>query len=103
MKSDELTYMRAVRISIMGFAIQLVLAIVLLLYALFSVDGDVDHAALTLFLLALGGLLPWLGLIIVHHQQKLAAIEALEAERFSDAGRSSSPSKTELRPASLNR
>jgi modulator of FtsH protease HflK len=83
MKSDELTYLRAVRISIMGFAIQLVLAIVLLLYALFSVRGDVDHAALTLFLLAIGGLLPWLGLIIVHHQQKLAAIETLESERFS--------------------
>lgn len=99
MKSDELTYLRAVRISIMGFAIQLVLAIVLLLYSLFSVEGGIDHAALTTFLLALGGLLPWLGLVILHHQQKLAAIEALEAERLATAQSSSVFEGEELRVA----
>lgn len=99
MKSDELTYLRAVRISIMGFAIQLVLALVLLLYALFSVEGGIDHAALTTFLFALSGLLPWLGLVILHHQQKLAAIEALETERLRAAESSSVFEGEELRVA----
>jgi membrane protease subunit HflK len=75
----------------LGLAIQFALGAVMLLYALFArgPGAGTDHTGITIFLLSAGGLLPWFGLMLVFHQHKLDAIEAIEAERLAGAEQTS--------------
>lgn len=79
MSQDQQTYQRAVNASLVGLAIQVVVALVLLLLAL-RMDGQV---LLTATWYAFGGVLLWVILAIVHQQHKLERIEAIEADALA--------------------
>jgi modulator of FtsH protease HflK len=87
MKADYLAYKRATERALLGLALQLVLGVALLIYAILGKD----HAAFTAALFVLLGLVVWLSLAIVFDQHRRERIEAMEAESFaaSDAAASS--------------
>ncbi len=74
MRIDHLAYQRATNIAGFGFILQLVSAVVLLIFGLRAGDDTAWFVSLYLFT----GLLIWLGLIIVFNQHKLERLEALE-------------------------
>lgn len=79
MKADYLSYSRAVSVSVLGLAIQLVLGLVLLVY---GVVGS-DHAAVSAAGLILLGVGIWLSLTLVYDQHKRERVEAIEAESLA--------------------
>jgi membrane protease subunit HflK len=81
MKADHLGYARAVSVSLMGLALQLVLGLVLLIYALVGKD----HAALSGSFLVLLLALPWLALAIVFDQHRRERLEHMEAQSLAAA------------------
>ncbi|HYE02114.1 MAG TPA: SPFH domain-containing protein [Phycisphaerales bacterium] len=79
MKSDHLTFRTATNVSLLGLAIQAVIGLVLLGYAL----ADKDHAAFSGALLVLVGAGVWLCLAVVFDQHRRERLEALEAESIA--------------------
>ncbi len=84
MRADHLTYRRATSISLIGLAIQVGLALVLLLYALFAQDP----AAVTAAVYTAIGVIVWLGLALLNHQHTLERLESIEADAFAEASAS---------------
>ncbi len=84
--ADQLSYKRAVSITAIGFTIQAILAIVLLVYG--SVGED--RAAFEGGLLVLVGLGVWTALMLVFHQHTLERREASEAAAYADSDASQS-------------
>lgn len=78
MTADHLSYQRATTVSLIGLAIQAVLALVMLVY---SRLGN-DPAAMTGAIAMLLGLPVWAVLALVFHQHKLERLEAMEAEAY---------------------
>jgi membrane protease subunit HflK len=78
-RHDQQTFKRGVSAALLGFGVQLVVAFGLL--ALAGWTGTAALVAATWH--AFGGVAVWLCLVIVYQQQKLAAIEALEAEQLA--------------------
>lgn len=82
MRTDHLTFRRATSISVIGLSLQLALAALFFLYAVFALDGLAWTAAMVVST----GVIVWLGLALAFHQQKLERLEAIEAEAFAAAG-----------------
>jgi len=82
MKADYLSYRRATNVSFLGLVIQLVLGLLLFVYAYVSAD----HAAMTAAIYMGIGLLAWIGLAIIFDQHRRERIEAFEAEAMSSSG-----------------
>lgn len=82
MNADYISSRRAVSISLLGLAIQLGIAIVLLIYAQYS-GGD--HASVTAAATAAIGALVWFGLIVLYDQRRRERVESLEAESLATA------------------
>lgn len=85
--ADHLSYQRAATISGFGLAIQLVLAIVMLVYGVLGGDQAAMYGSIPM----LFGVPIWIALTLVFHQHKLERLEALETEAFrkSDASQAS--------------
>jgi regulator of protease activity HflC (stomatin/prohibitin superfamily) len=81
MKTDPLAYKKATSVSLTGLAIQFVLAIVLLVYAVLGRDS----IAATAFYYTLLGFPVWLSLALVFHQHRLERIESAEQEIYANA------------------
>lgn len=82
MRADPIAYSRAAAIGLSGLGVQLALAAMLLVYALFARD----HSAMTAaFYVALGSIV-WGGLALVFHQNKLERLEAIEQDALSESG-----------------
>lgn len=82
MTADHLSYSRATSVSLIGFAIQAVLAVIMLIYSRLGQDP----AAMTAALIMLLALPIWVVLALVFHQHKLERLEALEAQAFATSG-----------------
>ncbi len=99
MRADHLTYRRATSTSLLGLTLQVVLAVVFLLYGLFARDGAGISAALYIGL----GTMVWLALALVFHQHTLERLEAIEQDALSASGASEASvferAGDELRPA----
>lgn len=78
MNADQLSYKRATSVSLIGLAIQLVLATTLIVYSRLGADPAAFTAAIAMFL----GLPIWATLAVVFYQHKLERLEALEAEMY---------------------
>jgi len=81
MTADPIAYKRATTVSLLGLAVQFVLAVTMLLLGVFGQD----HAATTAFLYLLLGLPVWLALALVFHQHRLERLEAAEAELYAQS------------------
>jgi len=79
MNADQLSYKRATSVSLLGLAIQTVLATTLIVYARLGSDPAAFSAGIAMFL----GLPVWATLTVVFYQHKLERIEALEAELYA--------------------
>lgn len=82
MKADYRTFRRGTSVSVFGFAIQLVLAVALLVYSQYSDD----HASFTAAVYLGIGLLVWFTLGIMFDLQRRERLEALEIESFGADG-----------------
>ena len=80
MRIDHLAYQRATNIAGFGFLLQLVAAVVLLIFGMRAGDEATWYASFYLFT----GLMVWLGLIIVFNQHKLERLEALEEGELTE-------------------
>lgn len=81
MKADYLTYRRATSESVRGLILQVAMAIVMLVYALWA--GDTVARSIAVFIGI--GTLAWLTLTIVYDQHRRERIEALENEALANA------------------
>lgn len=79
MKADYQSYRVATSRSLFGLALQLVLGLVLLFYAIYARD----HAAMTASAFILLGVPAWLSLAFVFDQHRRERIESMEAEAFA--------------------
>lgn len=79
MKADYQSYRVATSRSLFGLALQFVLGLVLLFYAIYARD----HAAMTASAFVLLGIPAWLSLAFVFDQHRRERIEAMEAEAFA--------------------
>lgn len=86
MRADYLSYRRATTVSLIGLALQVLMAGLLFAYAFLRKD----HAATTVSLYAAVGLVVWLALAILFDQHRRERIEAFEAEALAQAAGSSS-------------
>ncbi len=84
MKADPIAFKRATNVSLLGLTLQIVLALVFLLYSVFGQD----QAALTAFYYVALGAPVWLGLALVFNQHRLERLEAAEAEMFASSSAS---------------
>ncbi len=98
MKADHRTFAQALRASVAGLVLQLVLGVVLLIYAIL---GN-DHTAFTGAAVVLCGIAVWTVLVVVFDQHRRERLEALEAESLDAAYRAQSSAfaeaADELRP-----
>lgn len=81
MKADPISFKRATSVSLVGLALQTVLALALLIYGVFGRDS----AAITAFYAVTLGLPVWLALALVFHQHRLERVEAVEAELYASS------------------
>lgn len=81
-RGDYQTYRRAALICIIGLLIQVFVALLLLVYSLYS--GD--HAARSASILFGSGTIVWVMLLFVFDQHRRERIEAMEAEQYATAG-----------------
>lgn len=97
MKADYLTFRRGMSVSILGFAIQLVLSLAFLIYAQYSRD----HAAFTAALYLGLGLLVWFTLGVMFDLHRRERLEALEIESFgaTETGSAFTSGEDEIREA----
>ncbi len=79
MAHDQQTYGRGVTAAIIGFVVQLVLAVGVLLLAMWSKSSAVGVFSYYVF----GGLPIWFILILIFNQHRLERIESLEAEQLA--------------------
>lgn len=79
MKADHLSFKRAASVSMLGFAIQVVITLILLLYGLYARD----HAAQSASFFSLVGVLVWLVLLLLFDQHRRERVEAMEAEALA--------------------
>ena len=79
MTADHLSYKRATSVSLLGLAIQFVVTLGLLLYAIYGQDPTAMSAAFA----AACGIPVWVSLAIVFHQHRLERVEAMEAEAYA--------------------
>ncbi len=82
MKADHLSFSRAASVCLLGLLLQVVMGLVVLIYASVSNDG----AALTISFMVLCGSVVWVALAIVFDQHRRERMEALEAETLNAAG-----------------
>jgi regulator of protease activity HflC (stomatin/prohibitin superfamily) len=97
MKADYLTYRRGTSVSILGFSIQTVLALVLLIYSQYAQDPTAFTAALYAGI----GLAVWVVLAVMfdlHRRERLEAME-IEAIGSGETGSAFSGGDEELRVA----
>lgn len=97
MKADYLTFRRGTSVSVLGFAIQLVLAIAFLVYSQYSND----HASFTAAVYLGIGLLVWFTLGIMFDLHRRERLESLEIESFgaTEAGSAFRSSEEDIREA----
>lgn len=81
-RGDYQTYRRAALICIVGLIVQVLVALLLLIYSIYS--GD--HAARTASILFGSGVMIWALLLFVYDQRRRERIEAMEAEQYANAG-----------------
>lgn len=79
MKADHLSFKRAASVSMLGFAIQIAITLILLLYGLFGKD----NAALSAAFFAMVGVGVWLVLLLLFDQHRRERVEAMEAEALA--------------------
>jgi len=82
MKADFQSYKRAASISLLGFALQLGMGLVLLVYGVVARDP----AAVSAAMFALLGLVVWLSLAVVFDKHRRERLEAMEAESLAQQG-----------------
>lgn len=97
MKADYLTFRRGTSVSILGFAVQLVLALAFLIYSQYSKDHGAFTAAIYLGI----GLLVWFTLGLMFDLHRRERLEAMEIESFgaTDTGSAFQSSTEEIRQA----
>jgi len=78
MTADHLSYKRATSVALLGLAIQTILGVALLLYAIFGEDPAAMSGAIAIGL----GVPIWVALALVFHQHRLERLEALEADAY---------------------
>ncbi len=86
MKADYLSFKRATSVSLLGLAIQLVLGLAMLIYAVLARTPAAphgDHAGLTAAFYILAGSVIWLILAVVFDQHRRERVEAMEAESLA--------------------
>lgn len=81
MKADYLSFKQATSATLLGLALQMLMGLVLLVYAILAKD----HAALTAALFILAGSLVWITLAVVFDQHRRERIEHLESESLAHA------------------
>lgn len=79
MKADHLSFKRAASVSMLGFAIQLAITLILLLYGIYARD----HAAQSASYFSLVGVVVWLVLLLLFDQHRRERLEAMEAEALA--------------------
>ena len=79
MTGDHYTYQRATRVSLIGLGIQVVLSLVMFVYAFQSSDTPAMTAAFAMML----GIPVWVALALVFHQHRLERLEALERDAYA--------------------
>lgn len=79
MKADHLSFKRASSVSMLGFAIQLAITLILLLYGIYAND----HAAQSASYFSLVGVFVWLVLLLLFDQHRRERLEAMEAEALT--------------------
>jgi len=98
-RGDYQTYRRAALICVVGLVIQTFVALLILIYSIYS--GD--HAARSASILFGSGVIVWAMLLFVFDQHRRERIEAMEAEQYTTAGGASasafSDASDELRVA----
>jgi len=80
MRTDHTTYQLATRVAAVGFALQLIAGVVVLIYGMAAPDDLARTGAYSILL----GLPIWAALIILFHQHKLERIEAIESQQLAD-------------------
>lgn len=85
MKADHLSFKRAASVAMLGFAIQLVITLILLLYGLYGRDS----AAFSASFFSLVGVFVWLVLTLLFDQHRRERVEAMEAEALAEEAASS--------------
>ncbi len=81
-RGDYQTYRRAALICVMGLVIQTLVALLMLIYSIYS--GD--HAAKSASILFGSGVIVWVMLLFVFDQHRRERIEAMEAEQYASSG-----------------
>lgn len=79
--ADHLSYQRATTISAFGLAIQLVLAVSMLVYGVLGGDYAAIFGSVPMFF----GVPIWIALALVFHQHKLERLEAIETDAFRES------------------
>ena len=95
MRIDHHAYQRATAVAASGLFAQLAIALLLLVFG--KVTGDSSSSIASLW--AFGGLVVWLGLILLFHQQRLERLESLEmdgAARLDEQGRLFTPDEARV-------
>lgn len=82
--ADHLSYQRASTISAFGLAIQLALAIAMIVYGALGGDIAATYGSIPIFF----GVPIWIALLLVFHQHKLERLEAIETEAFRESNAS---------------
>lgn len=80
MKADHLSFKRAASVSMLGFAIQIAITLILLLFGLFGQD----RAAFAASFFSLVGVFVWLLLMLLFDQHRRERVEAMEAEALAE-------------------
>ena len=81
-RGDYQTYRRAALICVVGLIIQILVALLILIYSTYS--GD--HAARSASILFGSGVIVWVMLLFVFDQHRRERIEAMEAEQYTTSG-----------------
>ncbi|VAX42839.1 hypothetical protein MNBD_PLANCTO03-1322 [hydrothermal vent metagenome] len=80
MKADHLSFKRAASVSMLGFAIQIAITLILLLFGLYGKDT----AAFSASFFSMVGVFVWLLLVLLFDQHRRERIEAMEAEALAE-------------------
>lgn len=81
MTADHLSYKRATTVSLIGLAIQSVLAVIVLVYGILGSDAAAQTGAYAMLL----GLPIWAALALVFHQHRMERNEAMENEAYASS------------------
>lgn len=81
MRIDHVAYQQATRVAGFGLFLQLAIGLTLLIFGVVAGDTALQFASAC----ALTGLIIWLSLVILFHQQKLERLESLEADELAQS------------------